>query len=364
MKTKLLLTYLLLLASNLSLVATATVRYVSKTGSSTPPYTSWATASDSIQKCINICLNGDTVYVANGTYKETLIVNKEIALIGSSMDSTVIDGTNTLPTFGVIYFLDYDSSIKNFNIIGSGIGANRSAISTRRSNVIGKYCRISNSSDGLSINFSSANFSDLIIRKYEECAVRIEDPADTSHPIFTNSVVILYQENGFNAVNLSYGGTPIIENNIIIRFNSNSNTYGISSDYTKGLKIINNYVAGFGDTNIHIGQIGADSAYVINNNILYAKYRTAEQTGSIVISSGEKTLLKNNIMGHGYRGIYCYGLAVKPEYNLFWDLTRQASGNITMGEGNIEADPMFINDTLPNSELNFDFHLQKYSPGN
>ncbi|HQF43317.1 MAG TPA: hypothetical protein PK073_10440, partial [Ignavibacteriaceae bacterium] len=40
-----------------------TVRYVSKTGSSTPPYTSWETASDSIQKCINLCVDGDTIYV-------------------------------------------------------------------------------------------------------------------------------------------------------------------------------------------------------------------------------------------------------------------------------------------------------------
>ncbi|MBK7497929.1 MAG: hypothetical protein IPI19_02200 [Ignavibacteriales bacterium] len=42
-----------------------TIRYVSKTGTSTPPYTSWQTAADSIQKCINICVDGDTVYVAN-----------------------------------------------------------------------------------------------------------------------------------------------------------------------------------------------------------------------------------------------------------------------------------------------------------
>ena len=93
MKPKLIFFYFLLFTFIFLLEATATVRYVSKTGSSTPPYTSWATASDSIQKCINICQSGDTVYVANGVYKETLIINKQIALIGSSMDSTVIDGT-------------------------------------------------------------------------------------------------------------------------------------------------------------------------------------------------------------------------------------------------------------------------------
>ncbi|MDP2362870.1 MAG: hypothetical protein Q8M94_03770, partial [Ignavibacteria bacterium] len=38
--------------------AQATIRYVSKSGTSTPPYTNWQTAADSIQKCINICVNG------------------------------------------------------------------------------------------------------------------------------------------------------------------------------------------------------------------------------------------------------------------------------------------------------------------
>ena len=62
----------------------ATVRFVSKSGSSTPPYTSWETASDSIQKCINLCVNGDTIYVANGVYKENLVINTTLSLIGGS----------------------------------------------------------------------------------------------------------------------------------------------------------------------------------------------------------------------------------------------------------------------------------------
>jgi pectin methylesterase-like acyl-CoA thioesterase len=66
--------------------------YVSKTGSSTPPYTSWETASDSIQKAINFSVAGDTIIVANGVYKENLIILNPITLLGSSMDSCVIDG--------------------------------------------------------------------------------------------------------------------------------------------------------------------------------------------------------------------------------------------------------------------------------
>ena len=70
-------------------IAHATVRFVSKSGTNIPPYTSWQTAADSIQKCINICVDGDTIYVANGIYKENLVINTAISLIGSSMDSTV-----------------------------------------------------------------------------------------------------------------------------------------------------------------------------------------------------------------------------------------------------------------------------------
>jgi hypothetical protein len=78
--------YLLIILSLLFLTGTiskATVRYVSKTGSSTPPYTSWATAADSIQKCINICVFGDTIYVANGVYEEQVVMIPGLSLIGA-----------------------------------------------------------------------------------------------------------------------------------------------------------------------------------------------------------------------------------------------------------------------------------------
>jgi hypothetical protein len=139
-------------------------------------------------------------------------------------------------------------------------------------------------------------------------------------------------------------------------------TYGINSEYNKGLNIENNIVSGFGYANIKVGQIGIDSAYVVNNNSLYALPFSQPQRGSIVINSGEKTILKNNIIGKGYRGIYCYGLTVNPDYNLFWNLEELAGGNVTFGTNNFSADPMFVKDTIPTPNGNYDFHLQKYSP--
>mgnify|MGYP005838280831 CR=1 FL=1 len=78
MRTKFLYYFLLslyIVNFTLYIEAQATVRYVSKTGTSTPPYTSWETAADSIQKSINICVDGDTIVVVNGTYKESLVIN-------------------------------------------------------------------------------------------------------------------------------------------------------------------------------------------------------------------------------------------------------------------------------------------------
>ena len=74
----------------------ATVRFVSKTGSSTPPYTTWETAADSIQECINVCVFGDTVYVANGVYQEQVVMIQGLSLIGAGMDSCIVD-SRTFP---------------------------------------------------------------------------------------------------------------------------------------------------------------------------------------------------------------------------------------------------------------------------
>jgi parallel beta-helix repeat protein len=45
-----------------------------------------------IREALNHTLNGDIIYVYNGTYQESLIINKEISLIGHDVEYTIIDG--------------------------------------------------------------------------------------------------------------------------------------------------------------------------------------------------------------------------------------------------------------------------------
>ncbi|MDH3269522.1 MAG: hypothetical protein OEM46_11790, partial [Ignavibacteria bacterium] len=91
-QTLLLILFFLLIAYSLPL--NATVRYVSKTGLSIPPYITPENAADSIQKCINVCVFGDTIYVANGVYEEQVVMIPGLSLIGAGTDSCEI---NTQP---------------------------------------------------------------------------------------------------------------------------------------------------------------------------------------------------------------------------------------------------------------------------
>src|SRR5690554_2376890 len=130
--------------------AQATIRYVSKTGSSILFYTTWETAADSIQKAIDICLPGDTVLVANGVYYENLVINTPISLIGSSMDSTVIDGRG-MGDYTVTF--KANGSIENFSINGNGEGTTNTEIiwaAIQFTNIEVKNCQLSEATGGIS----------------------------------------------------------------------------------------------------------------------------------------------------------------------------------------------------------------------
>src|SRR5690606_27848407 len=135
----------------------AEIRYVSKTGTSTPPYLSWETASDSIQKAINICNNGDTVIVANGVYKETLVIDSAITLLGSSMDSCIIDGTGLdgigggLNADGITIKANNYLIIQNFHINGKRTEPLTAVIAAWEDIFIGKNLIIENAFSGIGV---------------------------------------------------------------------------------------------------------------------------------------------------------------------------------------------------------------------
>jgi parallel beta-helix repeat protein len=112
-----------------------------------------------IQKALESASDGDTIFVHNGTYFETLIINNSITLKGASKDETIIDyqkndkGNQT----NIILINSNDCTIKDLKIIGSG---------TSSSDTVGIFINASNST--ISNNIVLKNYKGIYTSKGSE----------------------------------------------------------------------------------------------------------------------------------------------------------------------------------------------------
>ena len=372
-------TFLLLIFSflifNLSAVggffsAEATVRYVSKTGLSIPPYTSWETAADSIQECINISVFGDTIYVANGVYEEQVVMIPGLSLIGAGMDSCVIDTRTFATTMGYRSVLVDDTCLfKGFKIIvannsnlGGGIaGSAINSLITENRITSAKYGIVNGSnatiyknvidfiSTGMDIFNSNALVSNnFIYTDPNSLAVIIEGiniEAFTSNytPIIDSNYIVTQGD----AIYKFLGSKPTITNNIIMIGGS-----GIVIQQSDSAKVFNNRI-------INPGYAGID-ANSFTNLILYNNYIIGKPSGLYGIKVGPNTIVKNNVVTNSNRGIGKWG-SQNPivKYNDSWNNSINYD-SITPDTTNISVDPMIVNGDSTLGKL--DFHLQMFSP--
>jgi len=338
-----------------------TIRYVSKTGSSNPPYLTWETASDSIQKCLNICVDGDTLIVANGVYKETLIINTAITLLGSSMDSCIIDGTGLLNTSESItpitITINAKLKISGFKIISPKEYLGGYCIYTRKDTEI-LNCRINR---GITDAFFGVNL--IIINSIFEKYAGTSIGSTGLLLLIDNCVIIKDMDYGSKRGIYSDVDSAKIVNNIIIGTRGESiyphaQGRGIKIEILRKAYIANNLVSGF-NPNISVTYANPGYSCIISNNL--TSYLFTEHDGpSIWTVSDIKTY--NNILYKVTNGIRSEGGDVVGGYNLFWGNTRDTVGGYKIKETDVFADPMFVNDKRPDGNLDFDFHLQKYSP--
>jgi hypothetical protein len=330
------------------------VRYVSKTGSSTPPYLSWETASDSIQKCLNICNDGDTVYVANGIYKETILINTSITLKGLSQDSTVIDGRglNGILTSYLTIDVQADCSIENFHVYGRDINT-LNLLESFYKQIIIKNCKLENASALFQIHSRSSQIINVLGINFSYCFAFITCLDDTSKLEISNCVINAPPEP-WDAIYIDYGGNPIIRNNLFFLQN---NSGGIEIDgWVHSAIIENNLIYGVGGVGIKVLQ-SSDSVIIFNNNIV--NYLPNNAIGLYIINP--KANIKNNILKGLNIGIELTGTVASLSYNLFWKNNYNMTNLSQYGPGNIIADPMFEKDTNALSGK-ADYHLQAYSP--
>jgi hypothetical protein len=342
--------YLLTILSFLFLTGTisnATVRYVSKTGSSTPPYTSWETAADSIMECINICVFGDTIYVANGIYKERVDMIPGLTLIGTGMDSCIIDTREFQYSSGFYSVRVSDSCyFAGFQVItydvAHGFGVYILDWDIEFVSVVVEYNKISEAVGGINVNTSSLGF-------------------DSDHKLIKKNII----------TNVEYGirctqTLPLVENNYIF-----PKWYGMGSailslpTYRNNTIVLDDpqAVRGYGG-GFHIQSILKNNSFyiyqgetgiyalgdsVINNVITgNPEYGMWTQAGGVII---------NNIIKGAQTGIDHFSSTPLPQlqYNNVWDNELNYK-DIVPDSTNISFDPMFVN------EDSMDLHLQMFSP--
>lgn len=332
----------------------ATVRYVSKTGTSQPPYTSWQTAADSIQKCINICSFGDTIYVANGVYQEQIIMIPGLSLFGAGMDSCVID-TRTIvtPSFCAITLED-SCIIEAFKIIVSN-DQTGGGIQTNKKTGLIKNIKILNVSVAMLLGSSSVIVRDNFIKNAKN-GIAILGLGETANPKIINNLIEIKLDEFTSGNAIFFDFTPqtkpeIYNNTIML---DGVWVRGFSGNATDTVRFNNNMII-TENNNVISHSMGIGNANIPTenfNNLVIGKNEYG-------IGAGRQNKIINNISLSGVKGISFSGTNSTLKFNNSWNNTFNYSG-FSPDSTNLSVNPMIVNDDTSRGDL--DFHLQMFSP--
>jgi len=172
--------------------------------------------------------------------------------------------------------------------------------------------------------------------------------------------VLINNLNDKYAMTLNYGSYRIT-NNIVISQKKGANLFqgsGIKLNSIKSVFMNNNLVAGY-EQNITCASATIDSGEISNN---VCGYTRPSDNLLFSIFANNKVKVFNNIIYKGDDLIQGSNGDVPGGNNMFWGNSGRFGANYNQKETDLFVDPMFVNDTVPTDKMNFDFHLQRYSP--
>lgn len=194
-----------------------------------------------IQNGINNAYDNWTVFISNGLYKENIIVNKTINLVGEDRNLTIIDGGGYK---NVVTVSKPNVRISDLTIQNSGINPFEAGIKTLSldSNVTIENNIIKNNGIGIFLNYAYENSWNIV----KNNNIRDNDNGMNIHWANNNQIISnKIQYNEYNGLEMESSRYSIIEKNLI----SNNGKYGLLLRAASHKNIIKNN--NFIDNEIH-----------------------------------------------------------------------------------------------------------------
>jgi nitrous oxidase accessory protein len=245
---------------NISVKAESKVWYVDDGNVSGPWNGTKEYPYQNITNALEHAVDGDTVFVYNGTYCENIDVDKSVSLVGEDRDSTIVEGNGT---GSVISIMADNVNIQSFTIKGSGMLLSNSGIFAHMfsGNEI-SHNKITNNNDGIHFELSSDNvISDNIISSNNN-GIFLGMSGDM---ISGNTIT-----NNNNGIYLFWSRSNVISSNII---SSNNNGIYLHSSWSN---VISSNIISSNNNGIILG---SDSG----NNIIY--HNNFDNTHQVEIES-------------------------------------------------------------------------------
>ena len=371
------LLFFILLCLNANIFGT--IRYV-KAGNPTPqtPYTSWATASDSIQKCVNVSQRGDTIYVGSGVYREFLQgIPPHIAIIGENMETTILDCQGMIrPQYLFHFAIDVSDSlsVSNFTLKGNATGESDSLIQTAfgdtsfmvyASGVLISNCKFFNFRSGVYIN--KGIISNNIMLYVHTFLYTGFDSHGIDTIYFQNNLLVhpLYSMRHFINNGLFYPRfffrnniftKPFVSSDFYNQLYTTAFTVDPRVEFSNNLFYTKSYNS---DDNPFVPATGTMSFF--NNVFCISEGPGWDYRKDFMVSSGNITFTNNVVYGFD-KGIWNSSPNLKVNNNCFWNVPTPISGTQPplVNSENLFVDPMFVKDHGDFPDI--DFHLQMYSP--
>jgi len=326
-------TIIILLIMGLTHTARADYHYASHQGSNEYPYTSWATAADSIQNAVDAASPHDTVYIGAGDWYESVAVEyyDSVAIVGMGIDSTFWYSDEYATD---ILMLDYGCSVEKitFQHLNNFICVHSRAYA----GVKIKNCRFLHSHRGIQVVGGPTEISNCII---DSCESGMSAELWLGDYIISNNLIT--NTYGFEAMNMDVNDA-IIQNNIVINMDSVS-VWSLISSGLFGNRIVRN--------NIFMNGYSSTWIYAKQYNNTY--YNFISPNYPAISGFDGDSIYNNNVVDCKVPILLEHACHVN--YNNFWNYENDPPTQLFINPvGNISADPMHVSST--------DVHLQAFSP--